>query len=132
MAISPTTLVITTGNNQWIVSTISNQWKADDIADGEEKTVREFEEPQVQSESQTDQLENQNEPPANSGTPSAISNPVGSGKKWASGEMVTDSKEVFFEQVQLAPAVRDKVNSMIDSGLFFGNFYGAFMTSFVR
>ena len=34
--------------------------------------------------------------------------------------MVTDSKEVFFEQVQLAPAVRDKVNSMIDSGLFLG------------
>ena len=38
--------------------------------------------------------------------------------------MVTDSKEEFFEQVQLAPAVRDKVNSMIDSGLFFGNCYG--------
>lgn len=34
--------------------------------------------------------------------------------------MVTDSKEVFFEQVQLTPAVRDKVNSMIDSGLFLG------------
>lgn len=46
--------------------------------------------------------------------------PVGSGKKWATGEMVTDSKEVFFEQVQLTPAVRDKVNSMIDSGLFLG------------
>merc|ERR1711953_1634175 len=74
--------------------------QADDIADGEEKTVREFEEPQVQN----DQLENQNDKPA----VSAISQPVGSGKKWATGEMVTDSKEVFFEQVQLAPAVRDK------------------------
>ena len=38
--------------------------------------------------------------------------------------MVTDTKEDFFEQVQLAPTVRDKVNSMIDSGLFFGNCYG--------
>jgi len=83
--------------------------QADDIADGEEKTVREFEEPQVQN----DQLENQNDKPA----VSAINRqPVGSGKKWVTGEMVTDSKEVFFEQIQLAPAVRDKVNSMIDSG----------------
>ena len=39
--------------------------------------------------------------------------------------MVTDTKEDFFEQVQLAPTVRDKVNSMIDSGLFFWDlFYG--------
>ena len=40
--------------------------------------------------------------------------------------MVTDTKEDFFEQVQLAPTVRDKVNSMIDSGLFFGIYFMVF------
>ena len=45
--------------------------------------------------------------------------------------MVTDSKEVFFEQVQLTPAVRDKVNSMIDSGLFLG-IVMVFISLFIR